>query len=617
MSVWARRLSPFVALLYAALLVWIFSLEFAGTHRVESTRGIVSVSAWVFPGNEYRGGRIPAFTLSTGWFETGLGLRDGITLRRSGGVRQTLRPLAFEATADGFRIRFEQELEIEVTTDSETDAEVTMNVIVPERLNGLMGVEVPLSPTDGSRFRQTDSSPILVTADDRQTGAISLPTGASYDEVNKRAVLPGENGTYTIHSAYQESPDGGNLSTWFEGSRSTLSEGDVEDAISGFIDTAYLLWRDERYSSEHGTWSFSDGGARFDERVAVALLAEAWTRDDYARVRSEMTNARGMHTNRTSHRLAGYLGNLDEYVDTMHEEIGRKVDRIRELVAADDPEVFRLDDPWTDQSVFNFVDIHADGQLLSQLLELAESVDPSSLGFSEQLSLFEARFRYPDTEAESTHDRLDTLDDRIGDFVIPRVHNTDDGFLVESSDGRSNVLDSLRAGQVLLASSPSDERMEQLGRHLVDDALELFNSDLLGPESLELDGLSVTGFDGYTEPVDVYPYISTNRRLPSVVSPSEPFEPGGFIWTVADVSDIQVNDNRLSFALTAPVERTHYVMVHGAPSISRVSMFGLDNWRNDSNFERYIRGRHYDPETNTLSIKYTNEDTRGTVSVYY
>ena len=584
---------------------------------MESKRGAVSLSAWVFPGNEYRSGRILSLTASTSWFETGLGLRDGVTLRRSDGVRRTLRPLTFNATDKGFRIRLEQELELAVTTDPETDPLVTLSIIIPEQMDGVIGVEVPLSPTEGSQFRQTDSNRILATANNRRNVTISFPAGASYDAVNHRAILPGDEGTYTIHSAPQEAPDGGTLTTWFEGSRSTLSDRDVEEAVSSFVDTAYLLWRDERYSPEYGTWSFPDGGLRFDERIAVALLAEAWTRGDYARVRSEMRNARGLHANLTSYRIAGYLGNLDEYRNTMHDEIGRKVDRIRELVAAGDPEVFRLDDPWTEQSVFNFADTHAGGQLLSQLLKLAESVNPSSLGFSERLSLYEARFRYPDTTDESTHGRLDIFDDGMQGFVLPRVHNTENGFLIESAEGRVNVLASLRTGQVLLASSPSDERIEQLGRHLIDDALELFNSDLLGPESLTLDGLSVVGFDGYTDAVDVYPYIRSNPRLPSVVSPPEPFAHEGFIWTVADISDIQVSGNRISFALTAPVERTHYVFVHGAPSVSRVSMFGLDNWRDDSNFEQYIRGRHYDPESNTLGIKYTNETRYGTVAVHY
>ncbi len=623
MSPWARRLSPLVAVLYAVMLVWIFSLEFSGAYRVERERGEVSLSAWVFPGNEYRSERIVGLRVSTDWFQTGLDFRDSVALRRRGGTRETLRPLSLGTRENGFRIYLEQGIELEITNVSHDEPEVQLELVIPEQSEELLGIEVPLSPTGMFQFRRTSNTPIIATQQSSPAGerrgsfSISLPAGAAYDGVNRRAVLSGNEGRHTIRSVYEQEPDEGTLASWFERSEDRLDETDVESAVSEFIDTAFTLWRDERYSPEHGTWSFADGGSRFDERIAVALLAEAWSRGDYARVRSEMRNARGMHMEATSHRIAGYLGELNEYRESMYTEIDNEIERIRELVGNEDPSVFTRDDPWTGRSVFNVAEAHAEPQLLADLLELTETINLSSLEFPELLSLYEARYTYPDTRGDSTHERLSMLEGRIEDLIIPRARNTENGFFIETGDQQVNILASLRTGQILLESASPDERMAALGRHLIYDSLELFDRDLRAPEALELDGTSVVGHSGHTETVDVYPYLSSNPRLPSVISPPTPFAPEGFIWTIADVSDIQVDEDRISFGVSSPADRTHYLFVHGTPSVSRVSMFGLNNWRDDPNFERYIRGRHFDPATGTLSIKYTNEESFGTIEIYY
>lgn len=617
MSPWARRLSPLAVLIYAAVLVWIFSLEFEGFHRVEHNHDGVSLSAWILPGNEYRTGRIMALNVSTDWFETRLGLWDSVTLRRSGGARESVRPLSIHRDENGFRVRFEQDFELIVTSEPEDEPEIVLEVVVPEQRSQLLGLELPLSPTEASRFRRTANGQALTMEEDHQQFSVTFPSDATYDAVNRRAVLAGKEGTYEIRAKYQEAPDEGTLASWFDGTVSEVSDRDLEETVSEFIDRAFTVWREARYSPEHGTWTFADGGDRFDERVALALLAEAWTRNDYARVRSQMRNAQSLHMDSTSYRLAGYLGELGEYREAMHDEINDELEQISELVDDNDADVFLRDDPWTNRSVFNFAETHAGPGLLSQLLELAGSVDLSSLEFPQLLALYEARYYYPDTEQESTHEQLNRLDNRIEDLLLPRVRNTENGFFIETGEQRANVAASLRAGQVILAAAPSDDSWIQLGRRLVRDALNLFDPDLHGPGSLHLDGMSIVDVEGSTDAIDMYPYISTNPRLPSVISPPSPFADEGFVWTIADVSDIQVSEDRMSFTITGAPDRTHHLFVHGVPSVSRVSMFGLDNWRDDSNFERYSRGRHYDEETGTVGIKYTSEQRSSTVEIHY
>ena len=89
-----------------------------------------------------------------------------------------------------------------------------------------------------------------------------------------------------------------------------------------------------------------------------------------------------------------------------------------------------------------------------------------------------------------------------------------------------------------------------------------------------------------------------------------------FIWTIADFTRIEIAEEQFSFRLEYPENQTHYIIMHGIPPFESMQLFGLQ-WRNDRSFESYIKGRHYEQETNTLMIKYTDNSTVEDIFLYY
>lgn len=618
MSFWPRRLSPLVVILYAALIVWIFSLEFAGTQRVSGLNGELEFSAWRFPENEYRDEFLAGVNLETGWFQISLRPGRSVVARGSNGSRTPLRAEEVTRTESGYRVSFERGLQIDAINEPGEDRAVQIALIIGEDNNDIQSVELPLEPVDDAEFGRTHNSPMIAIHTSGGTHALSLPDGVGYDGVNRRMTVPGEPGTYTMRSTYREELDEGVLDSWFTARSGTVvSESDVTEAIDDFLEQSWSGWRTELYSSETGTWVRPDGGRRFEERIALALLAEAWERGVYTRVASQMRNARGMHRHNTSYRIAPYLGDLEAYADEMIEELDDKISTIRAMVADGNPEVFELDDRWSGLSVFDFVKTHGGETLLSDLLDFAEEVEPTELEFSTLLSLYEARYFFDGTEVDGLEDSLGDLEDAVVPAIVERVRNTENGFFVETREDTSDVLESLRTGVVLRLMDTEDERIQHLGQRLVYDALELSRNEYSLPRRLDLEGSSIVGSSGDLPAIELYPFLHDNPRLPRFVSPPEPFPEEGFIWTIAELSDIQVNENSISMQVGSPANRTHYLYVHGMESLSRAELFGLENWRDDPNFEQYIRGRYYDPNTSTLMVKWTEDTTQRGMALYF
>jgi hypothetical protein len=56
--------------------------------------------------------------------------------------------------------------------------------------------------------------------------------------------------------------------------------------------------------------------------------------------------------------------------------------------------------------------------------------------------------------------------------------------------------------------------------------------------------------------------------------------------------------------------------MQGFPPFSGMVLFG-QQWRTDPSFEAYIKGRHYERDSQTLMIKYTDNSVRGEIILEY
>ena len=616
MSPLARRLALLAPLLYAGLLTFFFALEFEGARRIEDVRGTVSLSGYLLPGNPYRESRIHRLRISGSAFTLNLFHAHGLTARLDGGSRASLAPREITRLDGGFRVYFEHDVIVEVLNEPGEVETVQIATVVPESLERVLSLELPFAPGPDTEIVRSVNSPVIDLDAPHGLFRVSIPGGSAYDSTNRRMILPGAPGTYTLRYTMEENPDGGTLASWFRSGDDGPSDSETDTRIEEYLETAWEQWRFHRYSAENGVWAHPDGGERFDERIVLALLAEAWERDEYSRVRAEMRNARGIHQELTSFRVAPFLGELRHYAADMRAEAAERAARIERLIDAGDPEVLTAGDPWSRRTVFEVAGHHGGQQLGERLADFVSDLDLSELPYEALLSLYEARYIFP-AEGVALPEELDELAGLAEELLIERVRNTESGFFVRTDEEHSDIVLSVRTGLVLRAIDHGDERIEILGRRLVTDALDLADTDGFMPRYLQIDGSSIVGWSGNSTPEELYPWLSDNPRLPTAIAPGEPFADDGLIWTVGDLADVQVDERRISLSVTGPPERTHYLMIYGLPSLSRAEMFGLSDWRNDPNFEAYIRGRHYNAQESTLKIKYTDESSRGDLALYF
>jgi hypothetical protein len=203
--------------------------------------------------------------------------------------------------------------------------------------------------------------------------------------------------------------------------------------------------------------------------------------------------------------------------------------------------------------------------------------------------------------------------------VLPNLFRAQEaGFFLRSGPGRVDVFESILAGRILEAAGAErgDERLVTVGRNLVSSALALSDGDGFVPAVLYVGDDGLEGVEGALGPERFYEILSDNPAYPRQISLAEEIGRGTWMWTVAQIVDIDADTERHRFTIAYPRNRTHYIILQGIPTFTGMELFG-QQWRNDPSFESYIKGRHYNPRTDTLMIKYTDNSVQGDIILEY
>ena len=146
--------------------------------------------------------------------------------------------------------------------------------------------------------------------------------------------------------------------------------------------------------------------------------------------------------------------------------------------------------------------------------------------------------------------------------------------------------------------------------------LQLADDQGFIPEYLFFGDTGLQGEEGAFGPERLYPHFTDNPWYPRMLSLYDSLGAGSFIWTIANFTQVDIGEEQFQFRLRYPENRTHYIIMQGIPPFQSMTLFGLQ-WRNDPRFESYIKGRHYEPRTNTLMIKYTDDSTEENITLFY
>ena len=164
-----------------------------------------------------------------------------------------------------------------------------------------------------------------------------------------------------------------------------------------------------------------------------------------------------------------------------------------------------------------------------------------------------------------------------------------------------DMVDSIKAGSALLkyGQLKKDDVLQAAGRVVINSAS--FNSDKLDLETIAV----------------IYPLLITdNSFYPHLVVLER--ETPVWAWTVAQDMTYSVGeDNTVSFETSFSKSDTHYMIVHGVKPFTSIEIYGLA-FRTDPRFETYnSSGYVYEPEFETLLLKYRQRSATETVRLYH
>lgn len=600
-----------IPVVYAGVILLLLFLQFSDGQRFyESTDGLTlegrmtatverESSTISFVRVSYRG---MAFEFDD---EASLRLIDGNNESR------ILAPRSYSNTDTGFRIRFEENVTLSFDLSSSEGEELRVR---PElaALTSADSISFPVTTIGGAALQRTTLPGIYPVRFESKTYHLAPPPQSELDSERGLLRIPADADTQTVRYLQANAEQQDVFATWFSDDRLWIPAGEYEATVDAFIDDAYLGWSNTRLNDGSGTWDMRSGSPAFSEQILTATLAEAWQRDEYAAVFTDMRRAADRHSGQVSLLSAPFLGNLDDIRERFLEADESRTERLLDLASNGDPELFRTPD------LAKFAIDRGSEELYRAVLAASEDIDFAESNMAQAIGMLRNYYLadFPNEESRDAFSRFASI---IETRLLPNLYRAgEEGFFLRSGPGRVEVFQSIVAGRILQAAGTEqqDRRLVSVGRQLVSSSLALADEDGFLPAVLYVGADGLEGVEGAIGPERVYTLLSSNPAYPTRISLAEDVGPGTWILAVADFTEIDIASDRYRFVVEYPRNRTHYIIMQGFPPFSGMELFG-QQWRTDPSFESYIKGRHYNRESRTLMIKYTDNSVRGEIILEY
>jgi hypothetical protein len=450
-----------------------------------------------------------------------------------------------------------------------------------------------------------------ITVEEERFFFLSMPPRSEVNRKEGFMEVPAMAGSRLIRYAQRVDSEISVIETAFSRNRRQISDDFYSDAVDRYISVAFQGWASTRFNGGSGTWDMRTGSPRFSEEILTAYLAEAWRRDQYTTAFNQMRRAADQHPNDVGFLSATFLGNLREVTDRFVAQDQQRALSLAGRVSTGDVTVFREED------LIPFAALRGNEALYRNVINLIRTVDYREVDIKTAVGMVTSLVdvNHP---APASREAVQRFQPIIEERIIPSIRQFDDLFFLESAQGEIDVWYSIRAG-ILLERYGRDQGnilYVTIGRNLVLSGLQLADNRGFLPQLIFFGDQGMERQEGSFGPEAIYRPLAANPAYPRMISLYDELGAGSFVWTIANFTRIDVRPQQYSFRLRYPPNRTHYIIMHGIPPFQSMILFGLQ-WRNDPTFELYIKGRHYEPRTETLMIKYTDNSTEGDITLFY
>jgi len=456
--------------------------------------------------------------------------------------------------------------------------ELRINAVFSEDVSG---IELPFKPQRNTGIRYTGNGQFIVSV-----GKTSYTFGNSPIDDARRVLLIEAGGRQV---SYRAIPESQGLTT----QDFILPQAETAEAYN----EAIKWWRDQNYSLWNRSVSTQD-----NEDLAIALIGEAFVRGNYASAVAAIPQA-FLRGNAITYESSAYLGNLDQAYRSLSASEREKLSRLTRQISE------KSLDFLLEPKVFEYFAIRGNTNLFNSALELVRTINPSTEPLIPALEIMPGIFEgysFYRTYRPNTENPFEGLVDHCCQTISELLRKTSDGgWVFVYDEGGDNPEFNLRLGKAILvyAEAARNNLWAGIGRSLILSAISTAEKNDESP-STELTSAKLYRI---LCPLDTYP------RALEISSSSG----GIWAWTAAQAVSGSQQGDILDISVTFPVGETHYLIIRGIRSFSRVQLYGID-YRSDTQFERYdSSGWTYNTQEQTLLVKMKHRNPEERIRIIF
>jgi len=603
-----------IPLVYVLIIGGLLFLQFSGGSLFRSDVGPLSLTASFTMGASTKDKTISAVQVSVMGMQFVFDSKQNIQIQAQDDSMLSLPLKGYETRGDGFLLHFEQGLDLQFESPRGSSNLALLNLNLPAALLPLKSIRIPYQPLGGAQTKSTPNMPTMDVSYGGNEYLMSLPARSFVDSSKQQLVIPGDEIQKNLRLGIKAQKGEDLYNRFIANQTWTVSDAEYKSQVQAFFNSAYNAWKSSRYNSANGSWAHRDGESRFDENIMVALLSEAWQKNEYTRVYTEMRNAADQNITKLSWKSSAFLGNLKRMSNEMIVQDRKDAELLQSRIQKADHDLLLK------SGLVQFAVDRASEKTANDLKSYFDGLQVASLTPTQVLGLLQHLYVWeiPDPAFESSLGRFSTL---LNESVLPNLVPVDGGYYFQSVPGKADIYNTLLAGRILIGAGikTGDDRFGNLGRHMIVSVLKLSDDAGYLPEAIEFSGEAVTAMVKSRGGEDFYELLQSNPSYPKSVSLFRKVGRGAWMNTIATVNAIDIKPGEYNFNITYPRSRTHYIMLAGLKPIDPLEgmqLFGI-TWRNASDFEIYSKGRYYNPDTRILMIKYFDDAGTRDFKIWY
>jgi len=506
---------------------------------------------------------------------------DGLSLCLLGneGSREEVLPERMIIQENLIRFTFANGVEMAFTAQNAGGSpEMRINAVFSDDVSG---IELPFKPQRRTGIRYTGNGQFIVSV-----GKTSYTFGNSPIDEDRRVLLIEAGGRQV---SYRVIPESKGLTT----QDFILPQAETAEAYN----EAIKWWRDKNYSLWNRIVSTQN-----NEDLVITLVGEAFARGNYASAVAAIPQA-FLNGSAKTYASSVYLGSLDQAYRSLSASEREKLARLTRQV--NEKSLDFLLEP----KVFEYFAIRGNTNLFNSALELVRAINPSTDPPIPALDIMPGIFEgysFYMTYRPGAENPFESLVEHCCQVISDLLRKTTDGgWVFVYNEGGDNPEFNLRLGKAILvyAEAARNNLWAGIGRSLILSALSTAEENDESP-STELTSAKLYRI---LCPLDTYP------RALAINASSD----GVWAWTAAQAVSGSQQGDILDISVTFPVGETHYMLIRGIRSFSRIRLYDMD-FRTDPQFERYdSSGWSYSAQEQTLIVKMKHRSPEEHITIIY